>query len=193
MRERGHISITSFQDFYNGKSITKTNLFFVPILDCNNNICYWVKVMLFHTFSQFHFWRFSSWCWQQQLHCFSLQSRFCPKWDRFRQPHRQIHQWQNHSRHFRQVFEFLIKILILLQSLSVWLFFFYGTGQQIGLSGFTPPYLAPTTAGAAVLQGVNYASGGGGILNHTGKIFVSSRCNDPGVVHIWDRLFHQLG
>ncbi|XP_051125739.1 GDSL esterase/lipase At4g16230-like [Andrographis paniculata] len=44
-------------------------------------------------------------------------------------------------------------------------------GQEIGLSGFTPPYLAPTTAGPAILQGVNYASGGGGILNHTGKIF----------------------
>ncbi|XP_057809748.1 GDSL esterase/lipase At4g16230-like [Salvia miltiorrhiza] len=44
-------------------------------------------------------------------------------------------------------------------------------GQEIGLSGFTPPYLAPTTEGAAILQGVNYASGGGGIFNHTGKIF----------------------
>ncbi|XP_047948756.1 GDSL esterase/lipase At4g16230-like [Salvia hispanica] len=44
-------------------------------------------------------------------------------------------------------------------------------GQEIGLSGFTPPYLAPTTNGAASLQGVNYASGGGGILNHTGQIF----------------------
>lgn len=44
-------------------------------------------------------------------------------------------------------------------------------GQSIGLQDFTPPYLAPTTAGAMVLQGVNYASGGGGILNHTGKIF----------------------
>ncbi|KAF5941550.1 hypothetical protein HYC85_019192 [Camellia sinensis] len=45
-------------------------------------------------------------------------------------------------------------------------------GQEIGLKDFTPPYLAPTTTGPVVLQGVNYASGGGGILNHTGKIFV---------------------
>ncbi|KAL0348575.1 UNVERIFIED_CONTAM: GDSL esterase/lipase [Sesamum angustifolium] len=44
-------------------------------------------------------------------------------------------------------------------------------GQEIGLIGFTPPYLAPTTTGAAILQGVNYASGGGGILNYTGNIF----------------------
>ncbi|EYU29672.1 hypothetical protein MIMGU_mgv1a0116502mg, partial [Erythranthe guttata] len=44
-------------------------------------------------------------------------------------------------------------------------------GQEIGLSGFTPPFLAPTTGGLTVLQGVNFASGGGGILNHTGKIF----------------------
>lgn len=44
-------------------------------------------------------------------------------------------------------------------------------GQELGLNNFTPPYLAPTTAGDEVLQGVNYASGGGGILNYTGKIF----------------------
>ena len=45
-------------------------------------------------------------------------------------------------------------------------------GEEVGIKGFTPPFLAPTTAGPVVLQGVNYASGGGGILNHTGKIFV---------------------
>ncbi|KAK3011213.1 hypothetical protein RJ639_012365 [Escallonia herrerae] len=48
---------------------------------------------------------------------------------------------------------------------------FISPGQELGFEGFTPPYLAPTTTGAVVLQGVNYASGGGGILNHTGKIF----------------------
>nr|DAD38306.1 TPA_asm: hypothetical protein HUJ06_008947 [Nelumbo nucifera] len=37
---------------------------------------------------------------------------------------------------------------------------------------FAPPYLAPTTAGPVVLKGVNYASGGGGILGNTGQIFV---------------------
>ncbi|XP_059434591.1 GDSL esterase/lipase At4g16230-like [Corylus avellana] len=44
-------------------------------------------------------------------------------------------------------------------------------GQELGLKDFTPPYLAPSTAGLVLLQGVNYASGGGGILNTTGKIF----------------------
>ncbi|XP_077231995.1 GDSL esterase/lipase At4g16230-like [Tasmannia lanceolata] len=44
-------------------------------------------------------------------------------------------------------------------------------GRELGLDDSAPPYLAPTTSGAVVLQGVNYASGGGGILNETGKIF----------------------
>jgi len=37
-----------------------------------------------------------------------------------------------------------------------------------------PPYMAPETTGDAVMRGVNYASGGGGILNQTGSIFVST-------------------
>ncbi|XP_061994570.1 GDSL esterase/lipase At4g16230-like isoform X2 [Rosa rugosa] len=45
-------------------------------------------------------------------------------------------------------------------------------GQTLGLKEFTPPYLAPTTAGPVILRGVNYASGGGGILNETGKLFI---------------------
>ncbi|KAG9457816.1 hypothetical protein H6P81_002324 [Aristolochia fimbriata] len=44
-------------------------------------------------------------------------------------------------------------------------------GQELGFPHFTPPYLAPTTAGDTILTGVNYASGGGGILNETGQIF----------------------
>lgn len=44
-------------------------------------------------------------------------------------------------------------------------------GQEVGFKDFTPPYLAPSTNVAVALKGVNYASGGGGILNHTGKIF----------------------
>ncbi|KAJ1380581.1 SGNH hydrolase superfamily [Sesbania bispinosa] len=43
-------------------------------------------------------------------------------------------------------------------------------GQELGI-GLTPPYLAPTTVGPVILKGVNYASGGGGILTLTGKIF----------------------
>ncbi|KAM0013343.1 putative triacylglycerol lipase [Helianthus debilis subsp. tardiflorus] len=45
-------------------------------------------------------------------------------------------------------------------------------GEELGLQKYTPPYLAPTTVGPLLLQGVNYASGGGGILNQTGQIFV---------------------
>lgn len=52
-------------------------------------------------------------------------------------------------------------------------FYFDSSGQELGLESFTPPYLAPTTVGSAVLKGVNYGSSGGGILNETGKIFVS--------------------
>lgn len=48
----------------------------------------------------------------------------------------------------------------------------FSPGQELGFKDFTPPYLAPTTTGSVVLQGVNYASGAGGILNHTGKLFV---------------------
>ncbi|KAF9620047.1 hypothetical protein IFM89_010697 [Coptis chinensis] len=44
--------------------------------------------------------------------------------------------------------------------------------QELGLKDFTPPYLAPTTVGERILHGVNYASGGGGILNRTGYFFV---------------------
>ncbi|KAK7303671.1 hypothetical protein RJT34_14584 [Clitoria ternatea] len=42
--------------------------------------------------------------------------------------------------------------------------------QQLGLA-FSPPYMAPTTAGSAILKGVNYASGAAGILNDSGIIF----------------------
>ncbi|KAI3973272.1 hypothetical protein MKW92_022614 [Papaver armeniacum] len=45
-------------------------------------------------------------------------------------------------------------------------------GKELGVKDFTPPYLAPSTVGDVVLHGVSYASGGGGILNETGKIFV---------------------
>ncbi|CAO2821832.1 unnamed protein product [Amaranthus hypochondriacus] len=44
-------------------------------------------------------------------------------------------------------------------------------GQELGLGAFPPPYLAPTTKGSVILQGVNYASGAGGILNETGVLF----------------------
>nr|XP_043639386.1 GDSL esterase/lipase At4g16230-like [Erigeron canadensis] len=45
-------------------------------------------------------------------------------------------------------------------------------GQSLGFKNFIPPYLASTTVGPVILQGVNYASGAGGILNETGANFV---------------------
>lgn len=44
--------------------------------------------------------------------------------------------------------------------------------RKVGVTTFPPPYLAPSSHGLVLLNGVNYASGGGGILNNTGRIFV---------------------
>ncbi|CAL5084589.1 unnamed protein product [Urochloa decumbens] len=46
-------------------------------------------------------------------------------------------------------------------------------GEMLGQADYSPPFLAPNTTGGAILNGVNYASGGAGILNATGKIFVN--------------------
>ncbi|KAI9124310.1 hypothetical protein K1719_005610 [Acacia pycnantha] len=45
-------------------------------------------------------------------------------------------------------------------------------GNELGLN-FTPPYMAPNKSASAILQGVNYASAGSGILNQTGFMWVS--------------------
>ncbi|RZB90446.1 GDSL esterase/lipase [Glycine soja] len=55
-------------------------------------------------------------------------------------------------------------------AVDFWFFLFVQVCQEMGI-GFTPPYLAPTTVGPGVLEGVNYASGASGILNLTGKLF----------------------
>ncbi|KAL5705036.1 hypothetical protein ACHQM5_023387 [Ranunculus cassubicifolius] len=46
-------------------------------------------------------------------------------------------------------------------------------GEQLGQKNYALPFLAPNTTGKAILNGVNYASGGGGIMNDTGKIFIN--------------------
>ncbi|KAL8152005.1 hypothetical protein V2J09_021813 [Rumex salicifolius] len=46
-------------------------------------------------------------------------------------------------------------------------------GDELGQPIYSVPYLAPNSTGKAILYGVNYASGGGGILNATGRIFVN--------------------
>ncbi|GMI72088.1 hypothetical protein like AT3G50400 [Hibiscus trionum] len=43
--------------------------------------------------------------------------------------------------------------------------------QGLGAKDFRPPYLAPNTPIHVILRGVNYASSGSGILNHTGLIW----------------------
>ena len=47
-------------------------------------------------------------------------------------------------------------------------------GEELGIPNYAIPFLAPNATGKAIFYGVNYASGGGGILNATGRIFVSS-------------------
>lgn len=46
-------------------------------------------------------------------------------------------------------------------------------GEKLGQPSYAVPYLAPNASGEAILNGVNYASGGGGVLNATGSVFVS--------------------
>lgn len=46
-------------------------------------------------------------------------------------------------------------------------------GEELGQKHYAAPFLDPNTTGQALLYGVNYASGGGGIMNATGRIFVS--------------------
>ncbi|KZV24983.1 GDSL esterase/lipase [Dorcoceras hygrometricum] len=46
-------------------------------------------------------------------------------------------------------------------------------GEELGQPHYAEPFLAPNTSGNVVLHGVNYASGGGGIMNATGRIFVN--------------------
>ncbi|KAK9284147.1 hypothetical protein L1049_023315 [Liquidambar formosana] len=46
-------------------------------------------------------------------------------------------------------------------------------GEELGQPNYALPFLSPNTTGKAILSGVNYASGGGGIMNATGRIFVN--------------------
>ncbi|KAJ0977642.1 hypothetical protein J5N97_013116 [Dioscorea zingiberensis] len=45
--------------------------------------------------------------------------------------------------------------------------------EELGQQNYPQPFLAPDTKGPSILHGVNYASGGGGIMNQTGRIFVN--------------------
>ncbi|KAI3943317.1 hypothetical protein MKW92_009027 [Papaver armeniacum] len=46
-------------------------------------------------------------------------------------------------------------------------------GEELGQPTYAIPFLSPNATGKIILNGVNYASGGGGILNETGRIFVN--------------------
>ncbi|CAA2981298.1 GDSL esterase/lipase At2g23540-like [Olea europaea var. sylvestris] len=46
-------------------------------------------------------------------------------------------------------------------------------GEGLGQPHYAMPFLSPNTTGRTILSGVNYASGGGGIMNATGRIFVN--------------------
>ncbi|KAK9061847.1 hypothetical protein SSX86_019031 [Deinandra increscens subsp. villosa] len=46
-------------------------------------------------------------------------------------------------------------------------------GEELGQQHYAVPFLDPNSTGEVILYGVNYASGGGGIMNATGKIFVN--------------------
>ncbi|XP_059458554.1 GDSL esterase/lipase At2g23540-like [Corylus avellana] len=46
-------------------------------------------------------------------------------------------------------------------------------GEELGTANYAVPFLDPNSTGKAMLSGVNYASGGGGIMNATGRIFVN--------------------
>ncbi|XP_042437937.1 GDSL esterase/lipase At2g23540-like [Zingiber officinale] len=46
-------------------------------------------------------------------------------------------------------------------------------GELLGQLNYSQPFLSPETKGPVILNGVNYASGGSGILNSTGRIFVN--------------------
>ncbi|XP_057968053.1 GDSL esterase/lipase At5g41890 [Malania oleifera] len=44
--------------------------------------------------------------------------------------------------------------------------------EALGAKSFTPPYLAPNSEAEATVGGINYASGGSGILDETGSFFI---------------------
>lgn len=46
-------------------------------------------------------------------------------------------------------------------------------GEELGQQHYAVPFLAPNSTGRTILHGINYASGGGGIMNATGRIFVN--------------------
>ncbi|KAK3212518.1 hypothetical protein Dsin_017224 [Dipteronia sinensis] len=48
-------------------------------------------------------------------------------------------------------------------------------GEELGAPNYAVPFLAPNATGKTILNGLDYASGEGGILNAAGRIFVSTQ------------------
>lgn len=46
-------------------------------------------------------------------------------------------------------------------------------GEQLQLPGLIPPFADPSTKGSKIVHGVNFASGGSGILDDTGSFLVT--------------------
>jgi hypothetical protein len=68
---------------------------------------------------------------------------------------------------------FSFSLLIIYSSLIIIRIYIYGIGDNTGLPR-PPAFLSPSLTENLILEnGVNYASGGGGILNETGGYFVS--------------------
>ncbi|KDP31854.1 hypothetical protein JCGZ_12315 [Jatropha curcas] len=67
-------------------------------------------------------------------------------------------------------------------------------GEELGQPNYAIPFLAPNSTGKAILYGVNYASGGGGILNATGRLFVNRLSMDIQIdyFNITRKQFNQL-
>ncbi|KAI3799046.1 hypothetical protein L1987_34334 [Smallanthus sonchifolius] len=59
-------------------------------------------------------------------------------------------------------------------------------GEELVQQHYAVPFLDPNTTGEVILYGVNYASGGGGIMNATGRIFVSLDSEQMAYVTITD-------
>lgn len=78
----------------------------------------------------------------------------------------------NFSEHTQNLFwDFLL--LLNFGLIYLFIFLIYWSGDQMGLPR-PPAFLEPSLTEDTMLeQGVNYASGGGGILNETGGLFVS--------------------
>ncbi|KAL7247061.1 hypothetical protein ACSBR2_002054 [Camellia fascicularis] len=82
---------------------------------------------------------------------------------------------------------FIVALVILCIHFSL-----FANGEELGQPHYAVPFLAPNSSGQVILHGVNYASGGGGIMNATGRIFVNRLSMDI-QVHYFNITRKQMG